>query len=205
MFSGIITDCLSCLRVHQNNSLLRVSFSRLENFQTISEGDSVCVDGVCLTVESLNEKEMTFALGPETLKITGWDKNTFQNKKFNLEKAMCFGQPVGGHFVTGHVDGVGKISECSKEGESTLLTVDFPEEFKSFFWRKGYIALNGVSLTINEVVGHSVKFCLIPKTLEKTNLLALKIGDKVNFEVDYFSRFFVHGFKYLKENLKKSK
>lgn len=202
MFSGVVTDCLPCLRVHQNHPLLRVVFSRLGRFQDIIEGDSVCLDGVCLTVESLSEEEMTFALGPETLQITKWNKTIFQNKQFNMEMAMNFGQAVGGHFVTGHVDGVGKVFKCHNEGESVLLGVELPKEFKNFFWRKGYITLNGVSLTINEVAEQDVNLCLIPKTLEKTNLSDLRIGDRVNFEVDYFARFFVHGFESFKEELK---
>ena len=110
---------------------------------------------------------------------------------------------MGGHFVTGHVDGVGRVSERYSEGESVLLKVKLPEEFRNFFWRKGYMALNGVSLTVNKVEGTNVNLCLIPKTLEKTNLSDLKSGDRINFEVDYFARFFVNGFEYFREEMKK--
>lgn len=198
MFSGIVTSCLPCLKVYQESSVLRVTFNRSIEFQDTSEGDSVCVDGVCLTVESLSKNEMIFTLGPETLKITGWQQKDFENKKFNLEKSITFNQALGGHLVTGHVDHVAKVLESYREGETVFLKVELPAGYEKFFWKKGYIALNGVSLTVNEVTQRILNFCLIPKTLEKTNLSNLKKGDKVNFEVDYFARFFVHGFEHLK-------
>ena len=146
---------------------------------------------------------MTFALGPETLKITKWNKKNLRDKNFNLEKALTFNQAVGGHFVTGHVDSVAKVLEYRKEGETAFLKVKLPPGFEKFFRKKGYIALNGVSLTVNEVADGNLNFCLIPKTLEKTNLPHLKTGDKVNFEVDYFARLFAQGFEHLKETIKK--
>ena len=199
MFSGIVTNCLPCLKVYQDDSILRITFNRSIEFKDISEGDSVCVDGVCLTVESLSKNEMIFALGPETLKITGWQKKNFENKNFNLEKALTFNQALGGHLVTGHVDHVAKVLESYQEGETAFLKIELPAGYEKFFWKKGYITLNGVSLTINEATKGTLNFCLIPKTLEKTNLSTLKAGDKVNFEVDYFARFFVHGLEHFKE------
>ena len=163
----------------------------------------MAVDGVCLTAESLSQGRMTFALGPETLKITGWNKETFQRgKRFNLEKSLTLNQALGGHFVTGHTDGRARVSEYQKEGESVFLTLELAKGFESFFQKKGYIALNGVSLTVNEAEGDHLKLCLVPKTLQKTNLSDLKVGDLANFEVDYFARFFVQGFKQLKKELK---
>ena len=151
------------------------------------------VDGVCLTVEALSETEMGFALGPETLKITGWSAELIKNKRFNLERALSFHQALGGHLVTGHVDGVAKVTHYQKEGGSVLLSVEAPRGFESFFWKKGFIALNGVSLTINGACRRILDFCLIPKTLEKTNLRFLKEGDLMNFETDYLTRPLVHG------------
>ena len=163
------------------------------------------MDGVCLTVENMSENDMAFALGPETLKITKWNQKFLQNKKFNLEKALTFNQVIGGHFVTGHVDSTAKVLEYHREGETAFLKIKLPDGFEKFFRKKGYIALNGVSLTVNEASDRNLSFCLIPKTLEKTNLLHLKPGDKVNFEVDYFARLFIQGFEYLKETTKNSK
>ncbi|MCY4512260.1 MAG: riboflavin synthase [Bdellovibrionales bacterium] len=202
MFSGIVTECLPCLKVYQESSILRIEFHRPLSFQDLSEGDSICVDGVCLTVEKLSGKEMIFALGPETLKITQWKKKDLKNKIFNLEKALTFHQTLGGHLVTGHVDQVARVSEYHKEGMSVLLNVELPKGFEKFFWKKGYITLNGVSLTVNTISQQILSVCLIPKTLEKTNLSDLKVGDQVNFEVDYFARFFVHGFEHLKSQFK---
>ena len=153
------------------------------------------MDGVCLTVEKLSKNSMLFAIGPETLKITQWKENTFQNKKFNMEQALTFHQTVGGHFVTGHVDGLTQVISCITKGESKQLALKLPEEFKKFFWKKSYIALNGASLTINNIEGNIIEICLIPKTLEKTNLNSLKEGDLLNFEVDSLARSFVHSFE----------
>ena len=203
VFSGIVTNCLPCLRVISEKAAFRVVFEQPAGFRNLFEGDSVAVDGVCLTVEDISKGCMTFALGPETLKITGWNQDIFHSeKKFNLEKSLTLNQAIGGHFVTGHADGRAGVSEYRKEGESVFLTIELAKGFEGFFWKKGYITLNGVSLTINETEGGRLKLCLVPKTLQKTNLSDLKVGDFANFEVDYFARFFVHGFQQLKKDLK---
>ena len=195
MFSGIITECLKCLDCKASPHLIRVTFPRPSSYKNLKEGDSVSVDGVCLTVEKLHTNTMTFCIGPETLKITQWRESTFQKKKFNLEQALAFHQPVGGHLVAGHVDGLTKVLSCKEKGESKEVKIKLPEGFQKFFWRKAYIALNGASLTVNNISGTTLEVCLIPKTLEKTNLNSLKGGDRLNFEADNLARLFVQSFE----------
>lgn len=204
MFSGIVTECLPCLHLKSSGNLLRVTFSRPSPWENLKEGDSVSIDGVCLTVEALLKNTMAFAIGPETLKITKWGKNSFQDKKFNLERALSLNQSLGGHFVTGHVDGLAQVIFYKKKEECREMTLQLPKEFQKFFWKKGYITLNGASLTVNDVKNGNIEITLIPKTLEKTNLSDLKEGDQLNFEVDLLARLFVQGLENVMADKKSS-
>ena len=195
MFSGIVTECLPCLDCKVFEHLLRVTFPLPPAYKNLREGDSLSVDGVCLTLDTLHKKTMSFSVGPETLKITGWRESTFQERRFNMEQSLAFYQPVGGHLVAGHVDGLVEVLSCKGKGESQELTLKLPEGFQKFFWRKAYIALNGASLTVNGIKGNTLELCLIPKTLAKTNLNSLREGDRLNFEVDSLARLFVESFE----------
>ena len=204
MFSGIVTECLSCLHLKSSGDLLRVTFLRPPAWENLKEGDSVSVDGVCLTVETLLKNTMAFAIGPETLKITKWRESSFQEKKFNLEQALSLNQSLGGHFVTGHVDGLAQVIFYKKKGECREMTLQLPKEFQKFFWKKGYITLNGASLTVNDIKNGNIEITLIPKTLEKTNLSSLREGDQLNFEVDLLARLFVQSLESVMGNKKNS-
>lgn len=192
MFSGIVTDCLAPLSCLTARHLLRVTFPKSSSFKTLNEGDSVSVDGVCLTIEVINKNKMSFCIGPETLRITGWTAKDLQKRKCNLEPSLKFNSSLGGHPVTGHVDGIVQLISIEKKGESREMNFRLPKGFQKFFWKKSYIALNGVSLTVNDKKGTVLKVCLIPKTLGKTNLSFLKAGDLLNFEVDRFARTLIH-------------
>ena len=195
MFSGIITECLAPLDCKASSQLIEVNFPRPASYKNLEEGESISVNGVCLTLDKLQKTSMAFKIGPETLKITKWKELSFQKRSFNLERAIFFNQPFGGHFITGHVDGLAHLISLKKKGESKIISLNLPKEFQKFFWKKGYIALNGASLTVNNVEKNRVEVCLIPKTLEKTNLKFLKKGDFINFEVDCQARLFVCGFE----------
>ena len=196
MFSGIITECVECLDFKVSDHLMRVTFPLPASYKNLKEGDSVSVDGVCLTVETLHNSTMTFGIGPETLKITQWRESSFQQKrKFNLEQALTLHQSLGGHLVTGHMDGLAEVLFLKEKGESREVKVKLPKGFQKFFWKKAYIALNGASFTVNNIRETILEVCLIPKTLEKTNLNSLKKGDFLNFEVDRLARLFVQGFE----------
>lgn len=188
MFSGISAGSFPCVEFKKS----RVVFKKPESFQNLSVGDSVLVNGVCLTVEELKNNLMTFALGEETLKITGWTEDSFKNKNFNLENSLTLNQVVGGHLVTGHADGLALIKKHQRVKESLILTLDIPKDFLKFLSNKSYITLNGVSLTVNLVQGNQVNVCVIPKTQELSNLADFKEGESLIFEVDYFARILVN-------------
>ena len=167
---------------------IRVEKPKGDDFSELKTGDSVAVNGVCLTLEEISSGMMQFHLGHETLKITKWNKEKLQNQKVNLEPALKMGDFIGGHFISGHVDGMAEVIKCISKGESLLMEVKVPSEFKSYFWKKAFIALSGVSLTVNEVRENQISVCLIPETLHRTNLLKQEPGSLLTFEVDHWAR-----------------
>lgn len=195
MFSGLVEQTSPVLEAKAQSHFIQLVLERPSAYVSLKEGESVSVDGICLTLENFDKERMTFSLGPETLKITGWTLEKLKNKNVNLERSLTLQSAIGGHLLTGHVDGLALVKQVKKEGRSLIVQIEVPKEFKNFFLKKGYIALNGVSLTINDLKKGSLELCLIPKTLQLTNLSHIKIGDWLNFEVDYISRFFVHGFQ----------
>jgi riboflavin synthase len=147
-------------------------------------GDSVSVDGVCLTVAERTNGHLAFDVMPETLA---------RAKRFgaevNLETALLAGEPLGGHYVQGHIDGVGRVRASSPEGESRRLTIEAPPEILRYCVEKGSIAVDGVSLTIAELAGDAFAVALVQHTLEATTLGALRPGDEVNLEVDVLAKY----------------
>ena len=188
MFSGLIEQISPALKVSAKDQNLHLILKRPPAFQNLKEGESICVDGVCLTLEKFDNEKMFFSAGPETLKITHWTEGSLKNKTFHLERSLTLQSAMGGHLVTGHVDGLALVQKVKPQGDSRIVQLQVPKKFKNFFWKKGYIALNGISLTINQIQHNSLELCLIPKTLQLTNLSHIKKGDLLNFEVDYMSR-----------------
>lgn len=188
MFSGIIETQSRVLSTKTEEGLVRIEVERPPEFNDIRIGDSIASNGVCLTVEKFDDKKMTFALGAETLKITGWTADSLKDQSLNLERSLRFGDRMHGHMVSGHVDAVGEVANVEDLGGSVNIDILAPETIKSFVWKKGSWAVNGVSLTVNEVDGQKVSVCLIPETLNRTNLGKLKKGARVNLEVDMMAR-----------------
>lgn len=195
MFSGLVEQTSLALELKSTKHLIRLVLKRPASFDSLKEGESICVDGLCLTLEKFNAEKMVFALGPETLKIINWTPEKLKDKIFNLERSITLQSTIGGHLLTGHVDGLALVKQIKKQGESLIVQIQVPSKFKNFFWEKGYIALNGVSLTVNKVKDRTLELCFIPKTLKMTNLSYIKKGDLLNFELDYMSRFFIHAFE----------
>ena len=145
-------------------------------------GDSICVQGCCLTVVKKAKGRLWFDVSKETLRVTtGLDRPG----SVNLEKSLALGDKMGGHFVTGHVDGVGLVSKRA----GGLLKVKAPRALARYIARKGSICIDGVSLTVNRVAGSTLEVNLIPHTLKVTTLGRLAKGDKVNLEVDIIARY----------------
>jgi len=188
MFSGIVEAQVPLKRLKERAQILELRLERPRNFNDLKAGDSIAVNGVCLTVEDLTTDEIAFAVAAETLQVTGWSMEKLGKQSFNLERSISLGDRIHGHLVAGHVDGIGRVVDKVTRGESTELLIAFDEAMRPFLWRKGSVAVNGVSLTINEVEGGKFRICLIPETLRRTNLGALLAGDTVNLEADMMAR-----------------
>ncbi len=188
MFSGIIADIGTITRAEDRGGGLRLSVeSRALGMDDVQLGDSIAVNGVCLTVLKKGRKEFTVDVSRETLDCTvGLDR---QGALVNLEKALRLSDRLGGHLVSGHVDGVGEVVAFNDTGESWRLVVRAPQSLAKYIALKGSITINGVSLTVNHVAGSEFQVNLIPHTLSVTTLSELRTGAKVNLEIDLIARY----------------
>jgi riboflavin synthase len=152
----------------------------------VAIGDSIAVNGCCLTVVELADGTFAMDVSKETIDCTAGLR---EGAAVNLEKSLRLSDRLGGHLVTGHVDGVGTVVEFVPDGESWRLTVEAPAALARFVARKGSITINGVSLTVNEVDGSTFGVNLIPHTLAVTNLKEFEEGTKVNLEIDLVARY----------------
>ena len=197
MFSGIVETTSKILSLEKISSeksepLYQVLIQKPEMFDDLKIGDSVAVNGVCLTVEKINPDNLQFAIGPETLKITNWGFTLKKDMELNLERSMKLGDRIHGHLVTGHVDCIGRVVDVLGSDGTLFFAIQIPEKFKKYVWKKGSLCISGVSLTVNEVDGDVVSFYLIPETLKKTNLKNIKAGDDINLEFDYMAKAAIH-------------
>jgi riboflavin synthase len=188
MFSGIIADVGSIKQATDRDGGLRlvIATSALD-LSDVQTGDSIAVNGVCLTVVEHDANNFAVDVSRETLNCTeGLDAI---GASVNLEKALRLADRLGGHLVSGHVDGVGEVIEFSNLGESWKLDIHAPQALAKYIAIKGSITINGVSLTINQVSGSEFSLNLIPHTLVMTNLKNLHAGSRVNLEVDLIARY----------------
>ena len=188
MFSGIIANIGLISRAEDRDGGLRLSVAAGSlGMDDVQIGDSIAVNGVCLTVIAINGNEFTVDVSRETLDCTvGLER---QGGHVNLEKALRLSDRLGGHLVSGHVDGVGEVVAFNDIVESWQLAVRAPQQLAKYIAVKGSITINGVSLTVNQVAGSEFEVNLIPHTLEVTTLDELKAGDKVNLEIDLIARY----------------
>ena len=156
------------------------------DLKDVAVGDSIAVNGACLTVVARKLRSIEVDVSRETLACT---TGLTAGKRVNLEKAMRLADRLGGHLVSGHVDGVGTVTRISSAGASRVIAVKAPAKFSQYIARKGSITVNGVSLTVNQVKGGEFTVNLIPHTLAATNLGELGARDKVNLEVDLLARY----------------
>ena len=186
MFTGLIEDVGEIHdRVHRKKSAVLVIRTRLP-LREIEVGASIAVNGVCLTAVALTPNSFTVDVSAETLRCT---EGFAPGAEVNLEKALRLADRLGGHLVSGHVDGVGDVHHFAPVGESHLLEIDAPSDLARYIIRKGSITVNGTSLTTNDVDGADFTINLIPHTLQNTTLHLLAPGAKVNLEVDLLARY----------------
>jgi riboflavin synthase len=189
MFTGIVSDLGTVAARDGGRFTIRCGYPA----ESIALGASIACDGVCLTAiavaaEAGGGSTFTVDVSNETLARTTLDEWQ-PGRRVNLERALRAGEELGGHLVAGHVDGVGRIVGMREDGESRRFTVEAPVELAPFIAPKGSVALDGISLTVNEVAGSRFGINIIPHTLTHTTLGARKPGDRVNLEVDLIARY----------------
>lgn len=188
MFTGIITDIGTVTELDKQGDL-RVRIATDYDTDSIDIGASIASDGVCLTVVAIGQGGWYEAqVSAETVDVTNLD-SWVVGKRVNLERALCVGDELGGHIVSGHVDGIAEIIEMVEEGDSTRVTLRAPKELARFIAQKGSVALNGASLTVNEVDGCDFGINFIPHTKEVTTWGDAAVGDRVNLEIDTMARY----------------
>lgn len=187
MFTGIITDVGKVGSIAHGGDM-RARIETGYDTETIDIGASIASDGVCLTVVDLGPGWYEVDISAETLSKTNLGQWTV-GRRVNLERALRVGDELGGHIVSGHVDGVAEVIAVSAEGDSTRVQFRAPEALARFIAPKGSVALNGTSLTVNEVQGNLFGVNLITHTKQATNWGAVAVGDRVNLEIDTLARY----------------
>lgn len=184
MFTGIIEE-VGTIRAITSNKITVICSKVVEDTNL---GDSIAVEGVCLTVTDIGKDYFSADISQETFNVTNL-KNIKIGEKVNLERALLLSQRLGGHIVSGHIDTVGKIINIEKLDEFYNYTVEFDNNFEKYTVKKGSIAINGTSLTVAKTEQNRVTIAIIPHTCLNTSLHSKKIGDNVNLEFDIISKY----------------
>lgn len=187
MFTGIITD-IGEIRELEKRGDLRARIGTSYDISTIDMGASIASDGCCLTVIAMGDDWYDVEISAETVSKTNLDAWSV-GKRVNLERALKVGDELGGHIVSGHVDGVAEVIAMQDEGDSTRVTLRAPEALAKYIAPKGSVALNGTSLTVNEVEGCDFGINFIPHTKEVTTWGDVAVGDRINLEIDTLARY----------------
>jgi len=188
MFTGIVRELGRVVSAQENGAAVRLRIQAGETAGAAAPGDSVAVNGCCLTVTAVADGTLDFDAVAETLGRTtlgGLDPGA----EVNLEPALRAGEPLGGHFVQGHVDGRGRVATLDREGDGARLTLELAPGLLRYCVEKGSIAVDGVSLTIAALSDDGVEIALVPFTLEHTTLARLSARDEVNVEVDLLAKY----------------
>ncbi len=190
MFTGIITD-IGTVRSAEQRGDLRLTIVTTYDPATIDLGASIACSGVCLTVVDKGHDWFAVDVSHESVSRTAADRWA-TGARLNLERALRMGDELGGHLVTGHVDGIGKVTETAPDGASTRIAIEVPHDLGRFIAPKGSITIDGASLTVNEVADKeatSFTINLIPHSAEHTTLGSLAVGKAVNIEIDVLARY----------------
>lgn len=187
MFTGIITDIGTVQQIEQRGDM-RARIGSSYDMAGVDIGASIACDGVCLTVVSKGEGWFDVDVSAETLEksnLDGWSVG----RRVNLERALRVGDELGGHIVSGHVDGIATVMAMQDEGDSTRVSLEAPSDLARYIAPKGSVALNGTSLTVNEVEGAVFGINFIPHTKTATTWGDVAVGDKINLEIDTLARY----------------
>ncbi|MCP4970720.1 MAG: riboflavin synthase [Arcobacter sp.] len=185
MFTGLIREMAEVLSLKNGFLTLKAKYSP-------KVGDSIAINGACLTVVRFTSDTFTVELSPESQKVLAIEN---YRSKVHIEPAMMMGDRFEGHIVQGHVDCLGTVSSIKKNGNSTDFYISLPNKYSKYIIPKGSITIDGVSLTVNEVNKDSFRLTIIPHTIENTLFKRYKVGTKVNLETDMFARYVYNMFK----------
>jgi len=191
MFNGIIYKSGIVKEILYNNNSLEIVLKTNLIFRKSELGASLCCNGTCLTITKINKNLVSFYLSEETLNKTNF-KSIKIGAIINVEKSLNYGNKISGHYVQGHTDTTGKVTNITKVNKTWIVVFEIKKNFQKYLVEKGSIAINGVSLTISKIKKREFEINIIPHTLKLTNLISLKKNDKVNIEFDIFSKYLLN-------------
>ena len=184
MFTGIVEEMGIVSKITNNGMTVKA----LRVLSDVKLGDSIAVNGTCLTAVSFSNSEFSVDLSPETMRRTCLSQLT-EGSRVNLERALSASDRMGGHIVQGHVDATGRITSIKPDGDSIIFRVRIPKRLDKYIVEKGFVAVDGISLTVVKRGASSFTLAVIPYTLENTNLAVLSEGDQVNLEADILAKY----------------
>jgi riboflavin synthase len=188
LFTGIIQEKGKFLRKYKDSSKYQLEIKAEKVLDNIKKGDSIAVNGVCLTVVDFGRDYFRADVMPETLKATNLG-GLQRDSVVNLEQSLRPNDFIGGHFVTGHVDSTAVVDSIKSKDNARIVELKVDQEIEKFIVQKGSVALNGVSLTVMKIDNNSLKISLIPESWSETNLSMLSAGDRVNIETDMLGKY----------------
>jgi riboflavin synthase len=188
MFTGIIRERGRVAAVDSGAETIRLRLDAPETAAQVGVGDSVAVNGVCLTAVTVDDGSLAFDAVPETLRRSSLGRLE-PGDEVNVEPALRVGDPLGGHYVQGHVDGVGHVRAATSDGEDVVLRIETDPDLLRYLVEKGSVTVEGVALTITELDDEAFAVALVPHTLAETTLSSLAPGDPVNLEVDVLAKY----------------
>ncbi len=184
MFTGIVEEVGYVAKISDKAMTVRAS----KVLEDVKLGDSIAVNGACLTSVDFSKSEFSVDLSPETMRRTSLGQLSVGGL-VNLERALLAGDRMGGHIVQGHVDGTGRVMSIKEDGDSIIFRIRVPKRLNRYIVEKGFVAVDGISLTVVKRGASSFTLAVIPYTRENTNLSAVSIGDRVNLEADILAKY----------------
>ena len=187
MFTGIIENIGKITLIEEVNDNYVIKIEVINLSMNISNGDSVAINGACLTVTNVEENIFSFDLSPETMKLTSF-KSLIKNDLVNIEFPLTLNKFISGHITTGHIDTIGVIEKLLKNADSWFIQIKIDKIYLKYIVHKGSICIDGISLTINQIQGNIIDLMVIPHTYQNTIIKNYSLGDSVNIEVDYIAK-----------------
>jgi riboflavin synthase len=184
VFTGIVEEVGVVAKISGNAMTVRAS----KVLEDVKLGDSIAVNGACLTAVDFSRSEFSVDLSPETMRRTSLGQFSVGGP-VNLERALLASDRMGGHIVQGHVDGTGRVMSIKADGDSIIFRIRVPKRLNRYIVEKGFVAVDGISLTVVKRGASSFTLAVIPYTLENTNLSAVSVGDRVNLEADILAKY----------------